>query len=302
MKTTSALIERLIRLANGDSMPASVLKGEWFECMISDGILVATTKGSRKSYRARDEQSLRNYLATHYDIRNLEAYLSLLKKENASRAEQVKITGNSKVRQQRTFRGFLVNCYDSISVTLAGEHIELLPEDGTFTFIYDFNDFLIPEDVVIIGVENPENFRYIRKQKWLFGTCLSAGTKILFVSRYPQEQSRDLLEWLLSIPNPYIHFGDLDLAGVHIFLSEYYRYLGERASFLIPKDYEARISLGSRERYDNQYGKFGQMEVPDIRLLSLVECIHRLHRGYDQEGFVMEKDIKISEYVAKDFV
>ena len=103
-------------------------------------------------------------------------------------------------------------------------------------------------------------------------------------------------------PNPYIHFGDLDLAGVHIFLSEYYRYLGERASFLIPKDYEARISLGSRERYDNQYGKFGQMEVPDIRLLSLVECIHRLHRGYDQEGFVMEKDINISEYVAKDFV
>ena len=44
------------------------------------------------------------------------------------------------------------------------------------------------------------------------------------------------------------------------------------------------------------------MEVPDIRLLSLVECIHRLHRGYDQAGFVMEKDINISEYVAKDFV
>jgi len=35
----------------------------------------------------------------------------------------------------------------------------------------------------------------------------------LFVSRYPQTQSKDLLNWLQSIPNPYLHFGDFDLTG-----------------------------------------------------------------------------------------
>lgn len=302
MKMTCALIEKLIRLANGDSIPAGALKGELFECMISDGILVVITRGCRKSYRASDEQSLRNYVATHYDIRDLEAYFAPLKKDNVSRAEQVRITGNSKVKQQRSFRGFLVNCYEPISVILAGRQMELLPEDGTFTFIYDFDRFSISEDIVIIGVENPENFRYIRKQKRLFDSYLPKNTKLLFVSRYPQEQSRDLMEWLLSVSNRYIHFGDLDLAGVHIYLSEYYCHLGERASFLIPQDYETRILSGNRERYENQYSKFGKMEIADIRIVPLVDCIHRLHRGYDQEGFIMEEDAENSECVADNLL
>ncbi len=289
MKITVALTDKLIRLAKGESLPASTLKGEWFERMLSDGVLVVSTKGSRKSFRARDEQSLRNYLATYFNIRDAEAFHDLLKHEDTSRAEQVKVTGNSKTRQHRTFRGFLINCYDPIPVLLAGKPVEILPEEGTFVFIHDFKTFSIPDDVVIVGVENADNFTCIRKQRGLFESCLPQGAKLLFVSRYPQEQSRDLLEWLASVPNRYVHFGDLDLAGVHIYLSEYYRHLGERASFLIPEDYEHRISLGSRERYDSQYGKFGKMEIPDTRLLPLVACIHRYHRGYDQEGFILEE-------------
>ncbi len=49
-------------------MPSSILKGELFEWMVSDGILVAVTRGSRKSYRARDGRSLRDYIAAHFDI------------------------------------------------------------------------------------------------------------------------------------------------------------------------------------------------------------------------------------------
>lgn len=286
MRTTAALTEKFMRLAKGESIPASVLKGELFGRMLADGILVVITKGSRKSYRAQDEQSLRNYLATHFNIMNLEAYHDLLKEEGTSRAEQVKVTGNSKTKRRRTFRGFLVNCYDPILATIAGKTVEILPEGGTFMFIYDFKAFSVPDDIVIVGVENAENFRYVQEQRWLFESCMPNGAKLMFVSRYPQEQSRDLMEWLVSIPNRYIHFGDLDLAGVHIYLSEYYRYLGERASFLIPADYEDRISQGSRERYDIQYGRFGKMEISDARLMPLVECIHRFHRGYDQEGFI----------------
>ena len=94
------------------------------------------------------------------------------------------------------------------------------------------------------------------------------------------------MNWLLHIPNTYIHFGDLDLAGVHIFLTEYFSHLGTRSSFFIPKDYEQRIAIGSSERYTEQYPQYGNMNVADGRLLELIACIHKYHRGYDQEGYV----------------
>ena len=74
MKKTAILIEKLIRLANGDVLPASSLKGDWFEQMLEDGILLATTHGSRKSLRAIDGMSLRQYVASQYDIYDLELW------------------------------------------------------------------------------------------------------------------------------------------------------------------------------------------------------------------------------------
>lgn len=286
MKMTAALIKKMIRLANGESLPASSLKGETVEQMLSEGILITTARGSRKSYRARDEQSLRAFGATYLGIDNLEDCLDMLTEEDASKARQVQVAGNSKIRHHRSFRGFLINCYEPVNAMLADRSVTIYPEEGTFVFIYDFKEFSIPRDIVIVGIENAENFRYIREQKWLFESVFPKGSKLLFVSRYPQEQSADLLEWLVSIPNRYIHFGDLDLAGIHIYLTEYYRHLGDKASFLIPEDFEDRISHGSGSRYDNQYEKFGKMEVPDIRLHPLIDCIHKLHKGYDQEGFI----------------
>ena len=145
----------------------------------------------------------------------------------------------------------------------------------------DYEHFCIPEDVVIVGIENGENFQNIRAQKYLF-----EGMKVLFVSRYPQ--SKDLRTWLQSIPNHYIHFGDFDLAGIHIFLTEFYTYLGERAEFQIPTDVEERIASGSRMLYDAQYSKYKSMDVADKRLQVLVEMIHRYRRGYEQEGYIKE--------------
>ena len=58
MKKTATLIDKLIRLANGETLPASSLKGVWFEQMQNDGILLATAHGSRKSLRASDGMSL----------------------------------------------------------------------------------------------------------------------------------------------------------------------------------------------------------------------------------------------------
>ena len=111
-------------------------------------------------------------------------------------------------------------------------------------FITEWQQFSIPEDVVVVNIENMENFRLIRQQRALFSSVLPEK-RLLFVSRYPQ--SSDLRSWLQTIPNNYVHFGDFDLAGVNIYLSEFHKYLGDRSSFLIPDDIEERLPHGSSE-------------------------------------------------------
>ena len=284
MKKTVTLIEKLIQLANGETLPASSLKGDWFEQMQTDGILVAVTHGSRKSLRVADTTSFRHYVASQYDIRDLEQTYELLSNEDASRAEQVAVTGDSKFHSRRTFTGFLVNSYQPIDAVLNGELLTIFPSQGCCLFVADYQHFCVPEDVVIVGVENAENFLYVERQKYLF----KGYKKVLFVSRYPQEQSKDLLKWLKSIPNQYVHFGDLDLAGIAIYENEYYCHLGEKASFFVPDDFEQRVSEGRLERYNQQYNRFGNIKVKDIRLQNLLNCIHRYHKGYDQEGFILK--------------
>lgn len=159
-----------------------------------------------------------------------------------------------------------------------------LPPEGSYAFIYDYETFSIPGDVLVVGIENSENFRRIRQQRWLFDRMFP-DRRILFVSRYPQNESHDLVKWLGGIPNEYVHFGDLDLAGIRIFLTEFHRYLGSRSSFLIPPDYETRISNGSRERYDAQLPYTKRLTTDNPHLQQLIDCIHKYHRGYDQEGF-----------------
>lgn len=282
MKKTTTLIEKLIRLANGDTLPASSLKGVWFEQMQDDGILLAISHGSRKSLRASDGISLRQYIASHFNIHDLEQTRCALSEADASRASLVAATGDSKFLSRRSFKGFLVNSYQPIKALINEQEIIIHPTEGSFIFIADYQHFTIPHDVVVVGVENAENFRYIAFQKYLF----KRYEHVLFVSRYPQDQNKDLIKWLQSIPNQYVHFGDLDLAGIAIYESEYYRHLGNKSSLFIPNDFEQRISYGNSERYNAQLPQYGKMKVEDKRVQPLLDCIHLYHKGYDQEGYI----------------
>ena len=286
MKITVALIQRLKELSDGKTLPASNLRGDWFQQMQADGILLAVTHKSRKGYRAVDKTSFLHYISSQYDIRDLDSTLELLQREESDRALQVEVTGDSKFIRHRTFQGFLVNSYQPIPAELNGQSITILPTEGSFVFISDYQLFSIPKDVVIVGIENAENFRYIRRQQYLFNNYFSKDSLLLFVSRYPLQQHNDLINWLKSIPNTYVHFGDLDLAGIAIYQNEFYRHLGERSSFFIPDDYEERIAKGKRERYEIQLPQYGEMKIEDQRVANLLSCIHHYHLGYDQEGYI----------------
>ena len=285
MKITKRLIQNLLRLASGETVPSSCLKSfRGIDEMRADGILTVVAHGSRRSYQCTDTKQFRDYLASNYSLTDLEDTLAMLEENETSRSEQVRLTGDSKFVRSRAMKGFLLNSYEPIRAMLNNSPLEIRPPEGSYTFIYDYKNFSIPEDVLVMGIENSENFRRIRQQQWLFDR-MYPNRSILFVSRYPQNESHDLVKWLADIRNEYVHFGDLDLAGIRIFLTEFHRYLGRRSSFLIPPDYETRISNGSRERYDAQLPYAKQLTTDDPNLKQLIDCIHKYHRGYDQEGF-----------------
>lgn len=280
---TLAMARQLLKMLDGASVPYTKFDGTIARGLVNEGIITVVSRGSVRSFRMIDPEGCRIYISQNYTSgMKLEDWIEIKSREaEVSRSEQVIKGGNSKLRYSRSFKGFLLNCYMPLEATLHDKACVLSPLPGTSIFMQDYEYFRIPEDVVVVGIENGENFQYIRRQQYLF-----EGMKVLFVSRYPQ--SKDLCDWLKMIPNRYIHFGDIDLAGVSIFLTEFYVNLGERAEFFIPADVENRLKDGSSQLYDNQYLRYKTMSVSDERLIPLVDMIHKYRRGYEQEGYIKE--------------
>ena len=273
----SASIQALI---SGEQVAGSKLSSKLLDELMAEGLLSVVTHGSRKSYRARDVEALKRCL-----IDKDESYRTLEVSSFDSRASLAAETGNSKLMTVRSCPGFPVNSYEPISCSLCDKDFVVNPHEGSFVFIDNWRQFSIPQDIVVVGIENMENFRRIRQQKKLFESVLG-NMPLLFVSRYPQ--STDLRNWLMGIPNRYVHFGDFDLAGIHIFLTEFQKYLGDRASFLIPSDIEQRLTQGSATRYNIQYNKFHTLRCTDTKLQSLIELIMNYHKCYEQEGDIIK--------------
>lgn len=273
-KTQTDLLQRLV---SGESVAASPLRNDIATELLEEELLTVRTHGSRRSFAAIDTVALRKFVESHYGS------LGIANKDELTRAEMAFDTGNSKLVMVRSCPGFPVNSYEPIACMLNGKEFVVNPQEGSFLFVADWQTFEIPSDIVVVGIENMENFRMIRQQRELFEKAIGSD-RLLFVSRYPQ--STDLRSWLQMIPNSYIHFGDFDLAGINIFLTEFHAHLGDRSTFLIPSDIEERLTNGSTERYNDQYPKFKRLstDIPEIQ--HLIDTINRCHKCYDHEGYI----------------
>lgn len=270
-------------LIAGEQVAGSKLNGKLRNELLAEGLLLVKVHGSRRSYRARDVEALKRYLTDkdeHYRLLDVET--------SATRASMAAATGNSKLTMVRSCPGFPVNSYEPIECSLNAEPFLVNPQEGSFLFVSEWKTFQIPEDVVVTGIENMENFRMIRKQRAFFEQYLQThnlSNRVLFVSRYPQ--STDLRKWLCTISNHYLHFGDFDLAGIRIFLNEFQRYLGKnRSSYLIPDDIGNRLKSGSGLRYDEQYSHFKNLKSDVRAIQQLIDLIHQERKAYDQEGYI----------------
>jgi len=249
--------------------------------MVDNGIIRKQIQGRSKTYLfVDDKQSMQFFLKNHFGINDLERYITVLRQEEINRTEAIHIASDSKLKSGRTFKGFLVNCLSPIECKLNNLPFNLQSAPGVFTFIYDFEDFVPPQDVTVVGIENPSNFRFIELQEKLFSTI-----KPLFVSRYPQ--TKDLVEWLQNIPNKYLHFGDFDYAGLNIYFNTYKVSLKERANFFLPSNIEAMIvANGNRDLYTNQQLQFDETNIEEDDILKLLGYIRKYKKGLEQEIFI----------------
>ncbi|WP_435135301.1 DUF7281 domain-containing protein [Formosa sp. A9] len=281
MKLPLKIAKVLVRLINGESIPNSLSKGKVIDELVSENIIYR--KGKHKKYlELINKSGLQNYLENQLQINDLNKYISALENEHSTRSEFVKITTDSKKSKERAFKGFLVNSYDSIKAELNNENITLNPPKGSFVFIHDYESFQVPKEITIVGVENTKNFSQIYEQQYLF-----KNINPLFISRYPQNQNKDFITWMKSIPNNYLHFGDFDIAGIGIYLNEYKKHLHGKASFFIPENIKSDLKTnGNRERFDSQKINFNLNKLQETKLLDLIKLIQIEKKGLDQEYYI----------------
>ena len=249
------------------------------EILIEEELISIQSNGVRKSVRAQNptifEKTITE-LFTHGA--SLNEWIGLCR-NNASRGQLVDKTGDSKSMTVRTFSGFLLDSIDPVQICNDGNPVTIKHSSGISYYIQNPKALSIPENVVVVGIENAENVCRLNEQAYLF-----EAMQCIFVSRYPQNAS--LYRWLEDIPNRYIHFGDFDLAGINIYQTEFYNRLGKRASMLVPSDIEQRIMNGNTELFDKQYAKFKSIKIIDSRVQPLYDLIMKYHRCYEQEGYI----------------
>ena len=100
-------------LLAGEQVAGSKLNNRLLDELLAEGLLLVLSRGSRKSYRARDPEALKRFL-----IDRDESYRILEVDQPNSRASMAAETGNSKLVMVRSCPGFPVNSYEPIVLSL----------------------------------------------------------------------------------------------------------------------------------------------------------------------------------------
>ena len=292
MKYSTKTIRTLIRLRDGDT----VNEGEFRSGQMKELLTVLNSQNalsfvrigrSRGAYKAITPERF-TPACVDYDrsLSDLEAALRLAENEISTRAEKVALFGNSKQDGAgRTIKGFTILADRDLIISYQTREYVLNPTTGLH--IIDRSALAIPEQVTVIVVENAECLYDLR---WIPNVGLQPDNgPYVILCRFPvcEEAKR----WLETIPNRILYFGDFDLAGIRIYETEFKRRLGDRISFVFPKDIESRIQRsGNPALYSKQVNEgFANFKSDSGELSNLVVLIHHLHSTYEQEGYCFKR-------------
>ena len=224
-----------------------------------------------------NSKALINYVTMNSDANLSEEFLALLGKDGVTRAELAKAGVSTKAMNIGPQSGLYLNG-QNVNITIDGEELVLNFPSKCALFVSKEAHIQIPSDVTIVGVENFENIVYMKKQIALFS---DNTTGILFVSR-----GKYLQECLKSISNRYVHFGDIDLAGIAIYQNEYLPIVGDRGTFFVPDTIEQDIKTGLKSLYVTQETKYRTLSGSDNKLQALIDLIRQHKRCIEQDFYI----------------
>jgi len=243
--------KKLLRLLSQESIPIgqfydSQINKQLLHSFLEERILFSKPQRNKNYIYCPNTENLKNYLREHYGIKELESFISYLENDEATKSDGAIYASNTKAKKIRVMQGFFIKTYEDIYGNLKNETISLKPPEGTWIYLVDFQHFKIADNVTIIGVENPETFRYIDRYRHLFNDIIP-----LFLLRY---DNNSYIEWLQSIENKYLHFGDFDLSALAIYIIEFVKKLSiDRCKYFVPDNIEELIvNSKNRELYIKQ--------------------------------------------------
>jgi len=153
---------------------------------------------------------------------------------------------------------------------------ELPITNNSVVFLKDIPD--IASDILVVCVENFENIVYARQQFQYF-----RDNNILFVYR-----NSAVLRFIKDLKNDIIYFGDIDLAGINIYLNEI-KPKNKNIVLFIPENIKNIIlEYGSKKLYEKQINKYKNLTSDDEKIQKLINMINQEQKALEQEYFINE--------------
>ena len=221
--------------------------------------------------------------ANGYNVNCIEDLDYFIEEENEpkSRDEIAENYSHTKRVESKSFNGLMVSVFDKLEVIYNEKKQYFYPLEGSGLFVHYTSKLQLDDDVIVVGVENPQVVWYINKYKHLF----NKEKKYLFlcISEYKTTYQ---YKWLESFCGEYIHFGDFDLAGINIYLNAIVPKLkkAKSHSFLIPDNiYEIIKEKNYMVDYSNQTRYLNITSKKDKDLQKLIEFIKNNKITIEQE-------------------
>ncbi|MGE0051450.1 MAG: hypothetical protein AB7S49_07965 [Arcobacter sp.] len=192
-------------------------------------------------------------------------------KEPKSRDEIADNYSHTKRVESKSFNGLMVSVFDKLEVNFNEKKQYFYPLEGSGLFLHYSSKLQLDDDVIVVGVENPQVVFNIEKYKYLF----EKNKKYLFLS-ISEYKTTYQYKWLESFSGEYFHFGDFDLAGINIYLNTIVPKLkkAKSYSFLIPDNiYEIIKEKNYQKDYSNQTRFLNITSKEDRNLQKLIEFI-----------------------------
>lgn len=240
--------------------------------------------GKPQQIYLNDEEALFGVIKTNgYKVNSIED-LDYFIKENENPKSRDEIADNyshTKRVESKSFNGLMINVLDKLEVTSNDKKQYFYAMEGMGLFIHYTSKLQLDDNVIVVGVENPQVVWYINKYKHLF----NKEKKYLFlcISEYKTIYQ---YKWLESFVGDYLHFGDFDLAGINIYLNTIVPKLKncKSHSYLIPDDIYEKIKKRNYQKDYSKQTRYLKIESKfEPKLQELISFIKDTKSTFEQE-------------------